>query len=563
MELKTERVDDIPLLLAQVDRMEVSSLLDKHFQSHGNWQGLSLGIVSSVWLTHILSEADHRMNHVESWASHRLESLSRCVSELVRSGDFSDDRLSLILKSLSNDECWDSFERDLGSHLLRVYDFSDEPIRLDSTSAAAYWQVSEDGLFQFGYSKDHRPDLPQVKIMLSTLDPLGLPIGCEVVSGEQADDRLYIPAVSKVRNTFAGKRGLLFIGDSKQASSETRGFINAGDDFYLCPLSKVQISDKELQRYLEPVWEGKEALQPITRKNNAGEEESIAQGYELTHQASHKLYGQWQERHLVVRSFKMAESGKITLDKRLERAIKTLDGLNKRKQGKKRYLSKAELQQDVAQALKGIAPLLELSYEEISSEREIRGYKGKAARVEKQWDIFVSSKINKDAYDAHVKKLGWRVYACNMPGMPIEKAVLAYREEFIIERSFKRMKGKALSLRPMYLQREDHVIGLIRLLFIALRVLVLIEYQLRKNLAAEHLELAGLYAGNPGRKTNRPTTEQVLKAFKYLDLTIIRQNEQTIYHLTQLNQLQSEILQLLGFSVLIYSKLAVEFQKPG
>lgn len=33
--------------------------------------------------------------------------------------------------------------------------------------------VIENGLFQFGHSKDHRPDLPQLKINQSVLDPLG------------------------------------------------------------------------------------------------------------------------------------------------------------------------------------------------------------------------------------------------------------------------------------------------------------------------------------------------------------------------------------------------------
>ena len=35
----TERVDDIPLLLAQLQRMGVQPLLDDYFPTHGNWQG--------------------------------------------------------------------------------------------------------------------------------------------------------------------------------------------------------------------------------------------------------------------------------------------------------------------------------------------------------------------------------------------------------------------------------------------------------------------------------------------------------------------------------------------
>jgi hypothetical protein len=40
---KTERVDDISLLLAQMDKMNIATLLNKHFPMHGNWQGLSFG----------------------------------------------------------------------------------------------------------------------------------------------------------------------------------------------------------------------------------------------------------------------------------------------------------------------------------------------------------------------------------------------------------------------------------------------------------------------------------------------------------------------------------------
>jgi hypothetical protein len=78
--LKTERIDDIPLLLAQLERMGAQELLDHHFPTHGNWQDLSLGQVAIVWLSHILSRADHRMNQVQSWAEQRIESLKLFVS---------------------------------------------------------------------------------------------------------------------------------------------------------------------------------------------------------------------------------------------------------------------------------------------------------------------------------------------------------------------------------------------------------------------------------------------------------------------------------------------------
>ena len=255
----SERVDDIPLVLAQLERMGVQRLLDEHFPTHGNWVGLSLGGVTVVWLTHILSQADHRLHHVEPWATQRLHTLWSCTGQPVHPLDVSDDRLAAGLRALSDDERWGPFEGALTQHLLRVYDLQPERVRVDSTTASGYWTVTEDGLFQFGHSKDHRPDLPQVKIMVSALDPLGLPVATEVVPGQRADDPLYLPAITRVRESL-GRRRLLYVGDCKMGALATRAFIHAGGDYYLCPLSELQVPSTVLADYLAPVWTGGASL---------------------------------------------------------------------------------------------------------------------------------------------------------------------------------------------------------------------------------------------------------------------------------------------------------------
>ena len=96
--ITTERVDDIPLLLAQMQRMDLARLLDAHFPMHGNREGLSLGVVTTIWLTHILSQADHRMNRVQPWAEHRLETLWACSEASLQVRDLGDDRLADVLR---------------------------------------------------------------------------------------------------------------------------------------------------------------------------------------------------------------------------------------------------------------------------------------------------------------------------------------------------------------------------------------------------------------------------------------------------------------------------------
>src|SRR5437870_3268312 len=246
-----ERVDDIPAIIAHLKTMRVAELLDSHFPPNGNWQGLSLGKTTVVWLAFILSEGDHRLYRVEPWGKAHQHTLRRCLGSEVKPRDLTDDRLATTLDYLSVAERWAAFERDLTQAMLRVYDLQGRVVRVDTTTAGAY--MTPEGLFQLGHSKDHRPDLPQVKIAMAVLDPLGLPLTTTVVAGHTADDPLYLPEIAKVRQT-AQHTGLTYVGDCKMAAIGTRAEIVAHQDYSLCPLSAKQMPDAERDRVLPPVF---------------------------------------------------------------------------------------------------------------------------------------------------------------------------------------------------------------------------------------------------------------------------------------------------------------------
>ncbi len=49
--VRVERIDDIPVLLAHLQKVRVITVLDGFFPTHGHWKGeLSLGEVVAVWL---------------------------------------------------------------------------------------------------------------------------------------------------------------------------------------------------------------------------------------------------------------------------------------------------------------------------------------------------------------------------------------------------------------------------------------------------------------------------------------------------------------------------------
>lgn len=560
--ITNERVDDIPILLAQMERMSIQSMLDKYFPTHGNWHGISLGWTGVIWLSHILSLGDHRLNHVQNWAEKHLETLRSCTGQEVCVLNFSDDRLGEILDALSNGQCWQEFEAASNQYVIRVYDLNPQRVRLDSTSASGYWSTTEDGLFQFGHSKDHRPDLPQVKVMLSALDPLGMPVATQVLPGKGADDPLYIPAIAKVRDGI-GRRGLLYVGDCKMASLQTRAFTQAGGDFYLCPLPAVQLPDAEMESYLNPVWSGEQALTPICRGKEDGTVEQIAQGYERIEPMNAVVDGEtisWIERRLVIRSPQQARVARAGLEGRMEKAQAALEALNDHRQGKIHFREIEPLRQAAEAIIKKyrMEGLLNLSYEEVKEKHPLRRYGKRPASTRMELEARLCVEVDQEAVNKAKRLHGWRVYVTNQPAeqLSLTQAVLAYRDEYVIERGFGRLKGKPLSLTPMYLENDDHVTGLIRLLTIGLRVLTLLEFTVRRRLATQHEKLAGLYAGNPKRSTTRPTAEALLEAFKEITLTMVTIGGQIQRHLTPLSNVQQQILSLLDFNSDIYTRLA-------
>lgn len=563
----TERVDDIPLLLAHLQRMELPMLLDSYFLVHGNRQGLSLGWTATIWLAHILSQADHRMNQVQAWVERQLETLRTCTSQPIQVLDLTDDRLADVLRILSDDTCWTNFERRLSGSLLRIYDLRAERVRLDSTTVSGYWEVSEDGLFQFGHSKDRRPDLPQVKVMLATLDPLGLPLATDVLSGQRADDPLYLPAIARVRSSLL-QRGLLYVGDCKMAALETRAGVHAVGDFYLCPLSAVQVSAALLAQYLSEARASGPARE-VERTRADGTLEVIADVYERTEALTAVVTSwshSWVERRVLVRSHTQARSAENALRSRLAQAQAALSELLVRRPGKARIEDVASAEQEVATILArfDVAELLQVSVTEQVTQRRVRAYRERAAELREQRTLTLSYAVDEEALEAAIGRLGWRVYATNQSAEQLSAAqlVLVYREEYLVERSLGRLKGQPLSLRPMYVERDDHATGLIRLLTIALRVLTLLEFVVRRRLTEEGEELTGLYAGNPKRATARPTSERLLCAFRGITLTIIVEPHQTRRHVTALSPLQQRILALLDFLPTIYTKLCGDSSQP-
>ena len=102
---------------------------------------------------------------------------------------------------------------------------------------------------------------------------------------------------------------------------------------------------------------------------------------------------------------------------------------------------------------------------------------------------------------------------------------------------------------PIYFQNQDRIVGLMFLLTLALRLFTLMEFVVRLALATAQEKLSGLYDGNPLRATERPSAEQLLKAFDNITLYLL---PDTSLFVTTLSALHRQILSLLKLPESIY-----------
>jgi len=571
--IEVERVDSLPVVLATLMKMRIQAITDERYTPHGNHQGLSVGWLALIFLAYILTEHSHKMCPVQEWMEEHRLTLERLTGQRIRATDFTDDRLGDVLRYLSDDALWQGIEQDLSQHIIRVYDLDVAgPIRLDATTGGVTHDEQRHILFKTGRNKAGGFEV-QFKLMLGSLDPLGMPLATDVVAGNTADDPLYVPIYQRIRASL-GQSGLLYVGDSKMGALETRAAIAAGQDLYLMPLAMTGDIPALLNEQLDKVLAEEIQLTPIypAEESDAAPNQeldpqsAIAEGFEIECERQATLETgaviTWQERLLIVRSKALARVRSRILESRLGQAEAELLKLTPQPgRGRRQFDEQSALQQAIDKIVKryGVGDLLTVEVESLVTTRHIRAYRDRPARTQEIVRFQVHVTRREAAIELAKQRLGWRVYATNAPvkRLTLSAAVLAYRGQYLVERNFSRVKGPLLALLPLYVQRDDHALGLIRLLTVALRGLNIIEFVVRRSLADTQSNLCGLYAGNPKRSTARPSTELLLAAFDDIDLSISFDCNGDIINkqLTPLNSVQLQILELLDLSPELYTCL--------
>jgi transposase len=564
MQQRVERVDEIPLLMHWLGQMGVQEKIDSLWKPHGNWEGLSYGQLTQLFLTYVLHALNHRLYQMESWLGDHQTMIEQITGWDLTIKDATDDRLARLLEALgAEDSVRIEFQQQMGQHVIQAYALPTDVARYDTTSFSvhhAHSTADPDGLLRFGHSKDHRPDLLQFKQGLGTLDPAGIPLYSDTLSGNTADDTRYVPAWRELAKTI-GHGNFLYIADCKAAALSTRAMIDQEGGRFLFPLPMTGETPVKLRRL---VMEPPEEPRPIHLLPSDGAQETareIGKGFAIQEPLTFRLESgnahNWIEQWFVVQSHTYANTQKKACLSRIEKAEVELQRLKPKKNE-----TVDQFGQRAEKIIKNrkCEGLITLEVEQTITHQEKYLGRGRPKpdspkTVVEVREFSLRFHRNPTAVDEAMTLAGWRIYVTNVPAhdMSLGQSVRYYREEWLVERGFHRFKQGSLPALPLHVRLPERIKGLMLLLTIALQAITLMEFVARRNLAATHQTISGLVPGNPRMKTDRPTTERLLAQFEGLHLLIEQTpNRIKLRLIEELNPLQIKILTLLNVSLNIY-----------
>jgi transposase len=564
MTQKIERVDTIPLVIAILKKMDVQQIIDSTWIHHGNWCGLSYGQLAVLFITYVLHSLTHHFSGMESWVCQHKTVLEKATGWQIGEKDATDDRLGRLSEVLGEDDQTSyKFQTRMGQHLISAYQLPTEIGRYDTTSfnVCHHPENSKDGILQFGHSKNYRPDLLQFKQGLAVLDPAGVPILSETLSGNRADDPCYLPAWRRMVDTI-GNPNFLYIADCKAASHETRATIDHEKGYYLFPLPMTGDTPRHVKELvLNPAQAHQEIVLEL-KEDQDGQGRAVGEGFVVSRQMEARFDNgvahQWQERWMVTCSHAHAQRQKKSFDNRLDQAESKLSKLKPKEED---TVESFQIRAEKILQAHSVEDYFHLEVNEsITTQKKYigRGRPGPKTPFEMVDMRSLKLMVHRDEelIDQFRKLAGWRIFVTNVSEsrMTLNQSTQYYRDEWLVERGFHRFKKGHIPALPLFLRIPERIKGLMLLLTIALQALTLMEFVSRKELSQKGEAISGLVPGNPKMKTSHPTAERLLSQFNNLHLLIEEKGEKISAVLVEgLTALQKQILSILQMPENIYS----------
>lgn len=477
-----------------------------------------------------------------------------------QAGLLNDDRVGRALDEL--------FDADRGSLLTQLvvaaideFGVDCSQLHNDSTSFALHGAYEQaDGRQRggkttpaaaLGHSKDHRPDLKQLVLILTVSADGAVPLAHRLADGNTNDDQTHIDTWDGLR-ALTGRADFLYVADSKLCTREQMTHIHARGGRFVTVLPRSRREDALLRDWMStatPDW-SEAARRPGMRQDDPDDVWRVAPA-PFPSSEGHRIT--W------VHSTTKARRDETARSERIQRARRALEDLDQRLAGPRARITTRVAAEEAAAAIlatTGAQRHVTVTVSEHEQERyrqEKRGRPGKDTRYRKLTTTRYALKVTVDAdkvrYDAASD--GCFPLISNDHALTDTDVLLAYRYQPHLEKRHHQLKS-VHDAAPVTLKSPARIEALFCCQFIALLCCCLIERHLRAAMTRHAIDQLPLY--HEDRACTAPTAARVLDHFAPIQRHhLIRDAQHVQTFQPKLTPLQTRLLELLDVPPTAYT----------
>lgn len=556
-ELDSSQLGALPLIDHFLQRIDVAGTLARHLPAGDARATLSAATAVGVLVRNLCVEREP-LYGLAGWAGAfepALLGLGRGEAELLN-----DDRVGRALDAL--------FDADRGSLLcelvlraIREFQIDCSQLHNDSTSVVLHGDyAAADGherggkptpVAARGHSKDHRPDLKQLVLILTVTADGAVPLTHRLAAGNTNDDQTHLDTWDELR-ALTGRADFLYVADSKLCTREQMSHIDREGGRFVTVLPRTRREDGQLRDWMSTASPqfAEAARRPGKRDGDPDQVWQVApapfpssEGYRIV----------W------VHSSAKAQRDETARHQRIQRTLAALADLNERLAGPRARITTKVAVEDAANDIldQGATDdYLTFQITETTEERfrqEKRGRPGNDTRYRKleKTRFQVDVRVDAEAVRRDATSDGCFPLISNDHQLTNSEVLIAYRYQPNLEKRHHQLKS-VQDAAPVTLKSPARIEALFACQFIALLACCLIERELRAAMTREQITQLPLYPED--RACTAPTAARVFDHLAPLQRHhLIRDGRAVQTFQPQLTPLQAQLLQLLAIPASAYT----------
>jgi transposase len=378
----------------------------------------------------------------------------------------------------------------------------------------------------YGYSRDHRPDLKQFTLSLLTTGEEGLPLFMQVGDGNKLDSQAFPEMLKEFQSQWQGEKVDLFVMDGAFFVEKNLRDFPEGINW----ISRVPLTIKAAQDLTKTLL-----LEQFTRSN-------LYQDYHFCTVCSE--YAGVKQRWVVIESEQRKQADLISLSKRIEKSF-TLNKKSLLSLEKKEFACEA----DAISAAEDFGKnLIYHSLTELNIVAKPHYQRQGRPRPEDEISYYthhIQANLveDKTAIQTYRHQAGRFILATNLldeTQWTADLILQEYKAQQTTERGFRFIKDPLFFATRVFLKSTKRIMALAMIMTLALMVYSLGQLQLRQALETANSTLPN----QKGKPTSRPTLRWILQCFQSVHLVFVNGVKSSI----RLTHKQNLILPFLGSS---------------